>query len=224
MAVTVNGSVGAETYINAVTTKDYTFTVASGSNLALVLTLNFGSNAVSGITAVWDQGGTNQSMTQLVLAQNVSPGVGSSAIFGLRNPTVGSSLTLRVSWTTTSEVFIAAICFAGVDQTSNVAAFPHTASYTVAGSGQTVSLTSATGNMVVGCQTATGSQGTPTGTTIYDDHFSGAIINAQAEYDNGASSVNVGSSGVINQSIAAVDVAAAAGGGSTFTPIVMMVV
>lgn len=207
MAVAVLGSVGAKTYQNSVTTKDYTFTVASGSNRAIVLTLNFGG-AVTGISATWDQGGTNQAMTSLA----VSTGGGHcSAIFGLRAPTVVTNGTLRVSWTTTSEVFIDAIAFSGVDQTSDAAAFPHTAT---GNNVATLTVTSATGNMVVGCEASGTSQGTTTGTLIYDDHASGAIINAMAQYDNGAASVSIGNSTIGNSNLAAVDVAAAAAGGT----------
>lgn len=206
MAVTVNGAVGAKTYQNAVTTKDITFTVSAGANLALVLTLNFGNSAVSGITAVWDQGGTNQSMTQIVISQ--SPPA-SSVIFGLRAPTVGNNLTLRISWTTVSEVFIAAICFAGVNQTSDAAAFPHTATSAGAGAA-TVTITSATGNICVAAEASGVGQGTATGTLIYSDSVSGTFINAMANYDNGAASLAIGNTGA-NTTIVAVDVAAAAG-------------
>jgi hypothetical protein len=204
VSVTVNGSVGSETYHAATTSLNYTgTTVIAGPNLALVLTLNFGSGAVTSISCTWDSGGSNQSMTQLV-AQ--SGGQVTSAIFGLRNPIPGNK-TLAVSWTGPAEIFAAAICFAGVNPTSDAAAFPHTAQNT---SAATVALTSAAGNMVVGCQGSGGAQGTPTGTTIYDDHTSGAVINAQAEYDNGAATVNVGST-VSSIVVVAVDVGAAAG-------------
>jgi hypothetical protein len=80
--------------------------------------------------------------------------------------------------------------------------------------------------MIVGCQSQISPASTQTGTSIYDDPFSGAVINGQAEYDNGAATVTVGSSNAHdNHTISAVDVGAAAGGGggSTFTPIVMVV-
>lgn len=191
--------VGTKAYQNAVTTKDYTMTVSSGSNRALLLTLNFGA-IVSSISATWDFGGTAQTMTQLVLKTTAY----SSAVFGLRAPTAGTNLTLRVSWTTTAEVFIAGISFTNVDQTDDAHAFPHTANGSLV---STVSITSAIGNQVVGCETAGTGQGTATGTLIYDDHTSGSLINAMANYDNGASSVTFGNSGLNNNTIAAVDVA-----------------
>ncbi len=199
--VTVNGTVGSKVYQNAVTTKDYTFTVSSGSNLALLVTLNFGSILVSSVSATWDQGGTNQAMTQIVTISQ-GAGIGTSAIFGLRAPTVVASGTLRVSWTTISEVFIAAICLAGVSQTSDGSAFPNTATAT---SGSTVNVTSAAGDLVVACESAGTGQGTATGTLIYDDHLSGAVINAMANYDTGSATVAIGNSGS-NATIAATDI------------------
>lgn len=208
MAVTLNGSVGTKVYQSAVTTKDFTFTVSSGSNLALIVTLNFGS-IVSGVSITWDQGGTNQAMTQLVGQFAAAP----SVIFGLRNPAVGT-LTGRVSWTVVSEVFIEPTCWAGVNQSSDGAAFPNSANSASGTSASTINVTSATGDIVVGCESSTISQGTSTGTLLFDDHASGAIINAMAQYDSGASSVTIGNSGS-NSSLAAIDIAAAAGGGSS---------
>lgn len=213
MGVTLNPPVGTETYQNAVTSKTFTYTVSPGSNLALAVTLNFGA-AVSGVSVVWDDGGTNQSMTQVALI-NPNP---TSAVFGLRNPTVGTKLG-RVSWTGLSEVFIAPICFSTVDTSADAAAFPHTATHGP-GAASTILITSDVGHMVVGTQASSAAQGTQTGTSIYSDQVSGAVINAQAEYDTGAPTVNIGSTG-LNQTIAAIDVAPAGSGGSV-VPLVMM--
>lgn len=199
--VTVN-AVGTETYHTAVTTLNYVgITVAAGSHLALVLTINFGSSTVSGVTAVWDSGGSNQAMTQIVIRQSAQA---SSVIFGLRNPTAGNK-TLLISWTGSSELYVAAVSFAGVNQTSDGAAFPHSNSGINA---QTIAITSANGNKVVGCQASGSSQGNTTGTQLYNDHTSGVIINAQGEYDNGAASVTIGSTSGTNATLVAVDVAA----------------
>lgn len=214
MAVAVNGSVGTKVYTGGVTTKDYTFTVSAGSNLALLVSVVLGSASdASGVTAVWDQGGTNQSMTQLIIEQN--SGNGTSVWFGLRNPTVVTNGIVRVSWTTTqTDCFIVGICFAGVAQTNDATAFPHTAGSNSTGT-NTVSLTSATGNMCVGCEIP-GSLGTTTGTQIYQDDASGGWINAAAEYDNGSATVTIGMPGAGCRAVAAVDIGAAAG--ASFTP------
>lgn len=205
MSVAVD-SVGTKFYQNAVTTKDVTFTVSAGSNLALMAVLNFGSSPTS-ITVTWDQGVTAQAMTQLV-SKGTALGAQVSTIFGLRAPTVGT-LTARISWTGSSEIFGSFIQLSGVEQSSDGAAFPHTNS---AESASTINVTSAVGNLVIACESSGSGQGTATGTLIYDDHTSGAIINAMAEYDVGAASVTIGNSGS-NSTIAGVDVVAAAGGG-----------
>lgn len=212
MPATVN-DVGTKSYtLNALGTKDYTFTVSSGSNLALVCTVVFGSALdPSSISAVWDQGGTNQNMTQLIVQTN--SGVGTCVIFGLRAPTVVTNGTLRVTWTTTqTDTFIDAICVTGVEQSSDGAAFPHTAGTNTTGV-MTVSLTSATGNIAVGCQIPSNPASGVTGTQLYKDGSSGSWINASAEYDAGASTVTIGATGAGNGlAIAAVDVAAVSGG------------
>ena len=137
-------------------------------------------------------------MAELV---TISSAQGTSVIFGLRAPVSGNK-TLTITWTGSAEVFAAAISFANVNQTSDGAAFPHTASGQNAA---TVALASATGHMVVGCQASGSVQGTQTGTSIYSDSASGTVINGQAEYGPGGASVAVGSSG-INATIAAFDV------------------
>jgi hypothetical protein len=193
-----------EVYSHNVTSTNYTLTVPAGSNEALVVTLNFGiSGGVSNITATWDNGGTNQVMTQLVDKQLSSS---ESTIFGLRNPTVKTNGTLRVTWTTTAtDLFVSSIVFGGVDQASDGNAFPTTAKSPNSNTASTT-IASVAGNMVVAVEGSTVSQGTSLGTLLYDDHVSGAVLNSMAEYDNGATTVSVGNSGT-NQTIAAVSVA-----------------
>lgn len=202
MAVAVD-AVGSEAYIASGV--NYTgITVGSGANRALVLTLNFDGVVPTGQTVTW-----NGTAMGLLIALNVS-GNKESQIWGLTNPASGNN-TLAISWTGGQKVFAAAISFTGVDGSSgNTSAFPHTASNL---SVSTVSLTTAVGNMAVACEAAGGSQGTATGTLIYDDHVSGTNINAMANYDMpGASPLAIGNSGS-NVLVVAADIAAAAGGG-----------
>ncbi len=184
-------------------------TVSAGSNLALTLTLNLATatTAPTGITAVWDGGG--QSMTLLMDQPNGGLGRQQSVIFGLRNPTVGTS-TITIAWTNTAEALSSAIVLTGVSQTSDATAFPF-AGRVGAGTDSspvaTAAVPSATGDIVIACASAGVSQGTPTGTLIFNDHTSASIINAFANYDAGAASVTIGSSNANNVSLAAVDVA-----------------
>ena len=207
-AVTLNAA-GTETYHAATTSLDYTgITVAAGANRALILTLSFGTGPTSvtptSLTAVWDNGGTNQSMSYIidggagfVLGRNCF-------LFGLVAPTTGNK-TLHIAWTNSCEIFPCAIAFNGVNQTGGATSFAHSA---FASGANTVTITSATGNKVVACQAATVAQGTPTGTQLFDDHANGSFINAQGEYDNGAATVAIGSSGT-NSPVVGVDVVAA---------------
>ncbi len=200
--VTLNAT-GTEQYHAAATSFDYTgMTVAAGSDTALLLTLMFGSGSVTSITAHWDSAGANQSMTQIVAH---SQGTATGAIFGLVAPATGNK-TCHITWTGSAEIFACGIAFDGVDQTGGATTFPNSASSTTVT--DKVTLTSATGNKVVGCQGAGASQGTPTGTTLYDDHLNGAVLNCQAEYDDGAATVQVGSSASVNAQIVAADVLA----------------
>jgi len=103
-------------------------TVGGGSNRALLATVAFfgvGASTPTGITATWDQGGTNQSMT--LLGSQVSTASGYVyCFFGLLAPTSGNK-TLRVAWTggqSTAQTGISGISFTNVNQASLSAAFP----------------------------------------------------------------------------------------------------
>ncbi len=203
--VTTLNATGTKQYHAAATSLDYTgMTVAAGTNTALLVTVVFDtSSVVSNVTAVWDSGDTNQSMTQIVTTGDVHQ----CLIFGLVAPTVGNK-TLHIAWTTSAPLFVDAVAFDGVDQTGGATSFPNSTT----GSGvATVTVTSATGNMVVACE-AMSNGASPTGTLLYSDSASGAIINSAASYDAGAATVAIGVSGGTCSPIAATDVLAAASG------------
>jgi hypothetical protein len=88
-------------------------------------------------------------------------------------------------------VFISSIAFDGVDQTGGATSFPNSTSST---SATTLSVLTAVGNIVVCCGSSTVSLGTISGTTIFLDQVSGAVINAFANYDSGTGSISIGSS------------------------------
>ncbi len=185
------------------TTFTCTVTVSAGSNLALMFTLDLATAGLgpTGITAVWDGGG--QSMTQLIDHDN-GTGLLHSIIFGLRNPTVGTS-TITIAWTNAAEALSSASVWTGASQTSDSTAFP-VAGRVSANNVSTVSVPSATGDIVICTALSGNSQGTPTGTLIFDDHTSAAIINAFANYDSGAATVNIGST-IADTNVVAVDIA-----------------
>jgi hypothetical protein len=192
--VTVNAT-GTKLYQGTlVTSLNYTgLTIAAGTNTALVVVVDWDTAGTTptGMTMVWDSGGTNQSVTRIVTS-DVGSG-GAVELWGLVNPTVGNK-TLALSWTTTSRVFVAGMAFDGVDQTGGATSFPnsvHNASAT------SLTVTSTGGHIVIAGATSGGGPGgfgTISGTTIFSDSISGSFINSFANYDTGAGSVSIGSS------------------------------
>lgn len=174
-------------------------TVGSGSNRAMVLYVDCGSNGAglpAGFALTWDQGGTNQTPTQITgtLAPNTGNG-GTCALYGLLAPTSGLK-TLRVNWTSgTNEFHVAAVTFTGVDQTSPAVAFPHgnkVSHPTLTAGPASVTITSTSGNMVVGGFAQNGAPwGAISGTTIAKDDITGPNEGVAANWDNGAATVTL---------------------------------
>jgi hypothetical protein len=178
--------VGTEKY-SAPSTSDVSYTnitVGASANglVAVVVLANNSSVAITGGTAVWDSGGSNQSMSLIAEeTRNVGALELDTLVFGLRAPVSGNK-TLKIHWGTgTNECFMSAMSFTGVNQVSDAAAFPNNA-ITIAGN---VAVTSNTGHYVSGGGQAN-TIGTITGTTIFSDSSSGSFINAAANYDVGA--------------------------------------
>ncbi len=209
--VTINAT-GTETFQNLGASLNYTgITVAAGTNSALVCVLQRASAALdvtTGVAMTWDSGGSNQSLS-LLASQGQFTNAQAAQVWGYVSAG-GSSLTtgnktLAVAWTNVAaDNFIACMAFDHVMQTNNAAAFPHTATALVSTS---VAVTSAVGNKVIG------SIGNPQGgtsllgTSIYYDVTNGSLVNAAADYDVGASSVNVGLVSLTASQLAGVDIA-----------------
>lgn len=128
-----------------------TITVGSGANRGLVVAFQIdGTTALSGQTVVWDNGGTNQSMT--LIGSEPTTGAGGIVYFyGLVAPTSGAK-TLTVTWSSPSvEINIYAVSFTGVNQAGSTSSFQ----FVGANNGNstamtTTAITSATGDYVVG--------------------------------------------------------------------------
>lgn len=118
---TQQGSIDA----TAVTSFNYTgITVGSGSNRALIWagTVNYSNiSQPVGLTAVWDPTGANQSMTMVADVID-SDSTDHYFIFALRNPASGNK-TLAFSWTPGNSIAGNCMSFAGVEQSSDAAAF-----------------------------------------------------------------------------------------------------
>jgi len=190
--ITVNATGSKLWQGTAVTSQTYTgITIAAGTHIALVVTLGWDAPATTptAMTMTWDSGGSNQAMTRIITSDTGSHAGSNSELWGLVNPAVGNK-TLALSWTSASRVFISSMAFNGVDQTGGVTSFPNSV---FSASATTVSVASAGGRKVMCCGVSNSYPGAITGTTIFYDGTSGTVVYAYANYDNGATSVPIGS-------------------------------
>lgn len=177
MAVTFDatspGATGDQT-ANAVngltgfTTTGGLVTVGSGSNRVLLVSLSLSLATASSVAVVWDQGGTNQAMTQIVT--QTQTGGGCALLFGLVAPTAGNK-NAKITWNNaSSDICVNGTSWTGADQTGGATTFPHSTS-AVATSSTAISLavTSAVGNATQVCLATNGSPSAATQTTTYLD-------------------------------------------------------
>jgi hypothetical protein len=176
--------VGTELYHASSGSTNFNYTgltiTAALTNPALICTIfrADGSNDVeAGIAVTWN----GVSMT-LLKKQDASFPQQSAFIFGLRNPASGNK-TLNVSATNTAaDNFVNCVSFSNVNQASDGAAFPNVAGQvTGSGTGATLSVTSASGHIVVGVFEAN-SGPTLLGSTIFYDNVNGSLQNVYADY------------------------------------------
>jgi hypothetical protein len=211
-----------DTGTTSVTNTNQTVGAGSQRMLAALLAIKGGTPPTS-VVCNWDS--TNQAMT-LVPGSDYQNGTTTTytAIYGLVAPT--SRNKTQCTWTGTAvEAKLAAISFTGVDQTSVIVAFPHSAhgtSLTAVTLATTGALTSASGNMVMALFTqAVAYFSATSGTTIDLDTTASGDISMATLYDNGAATVTStaawGGSNA-DYSFASADIAAAGGGEPLPTP------
>lgn len=201
--VTINGGTFTKQYQSANTTLfSYTgCTIAAGTHIALVVAISWdissGASSPTDLAMTWNGVGLT-----LIKAGNNS-GLGANAeLWGLVNPATVSQApdqTLAMSWTNNARAFVIGAAFDGVDQTGGATSFPGSTSGT---SVTTVAVTSAVGDKVMACAATGSAIAGITGTTLYQDSATGLFINAYANYDNGAASVNIGQSNPQTQIVA----------------------
>lgn len=191
----------SESYQTTNTVFSYTGnTISAGSNLALTLTVTYdigGTTTPTVVSAIWDLLGANQSLTQ------VNPGATSGTqtnteTWALVNPTPGVSKTITVAISPTAPVFLSACAWTGVNQTGGATSFPGPQADR---SNATVTVTSASGDIVLGTGVTGAAISGITGTTIYSDSSSGANKNAFSNYMPGAATVAIGQTNVPNNGI-----------------------
>jgi hypothetical protein len=206
MAVTID-AIGVALTTGSVTSASYTgITVGLGPSRGLVIFLST-NTAITSVSVTWDNGGTNQAMTQVVTASNA--GAENVWVFVLRSPTSGNKTAL-VSWTTAAVVSIEAISFTQVLQTTVLTAFPNGNNNSGTSASATLAITSAAGNMPVMIANTANSVtlSAPTQSPIYT---SNATVIAGAQFANGVATTNFAwtLSGSVGWVTAGVDVAAA---------------
>jgi hypothetical protein len=185
---------GTEVHTAANTTVAYTgITVASGDTTLMATFLFDNSTAGTGLTAVWDGVGANQSVTNIIADSS-----GVINIFCLQNPTAGAK-TLTFSWTGSKPSFVAAASFKG-SSTGCQNAAATTVGFPLA----TLSITSGTGHIVSAQGSSGGAMGTLTSAPdtcptsaptciLYLDTANGVALNAYSEIAAGSGTVVIGS-------------------------------
>lgn len=157
MAVAHSASSTASSKATGATSINHTNMTVGASDTALIgmLALDwFGHSAPTGVSLIWDNGGTSQAMTKVISA-NDNGGVTDVYLFALRSPTSGNK-TAHAAWTGTvagAELFFFSVT--GSETSSDAAAFKNTNSITGAKTNNltentaALAITSATGDMAV---------------------------------------------------------------------------
>jgi hypothetical protein len=201
MAVTVAANNIGEGRLSTEESAGVTFThlaqsAGDANALLLLLQLDPEGAAPTGVTAVWDSGAANQTMT--LIEQWVSGGI-SFYMFGLIAPTTGTGISAVISWTNACYSIGAFSAWQGVNQASVAAAFtnPTHVSVVAGSTTQGFAITSAVSNMVAGhFNTDRAWIISVNNILLYDvTAWSGAkgaeLWDATASYDSGAASVTL---------------------------------
>ncbi len=120
---------GASAYAASTTTADATVTVGAGANRALTASLVFDNKSVSGVSVVYDPAGANQPLS-LIKSEITSDTYGRAELWGLVAAATGTSKTVRVSWTGSSDIAFSAVSWTNVDQTGGTTSFARATSNT----------------------------------------------------------------------------------------------
>jgi len=172
--------------ITGFTTTGGLVTVGSGANRVLVLSVSLSLDTATSVAAVWDTGGTNQAMTQIVTRGQA--GGGCAVLFGLVAPTSGNK-NAKITWNNAnSDICVNGTSWTGADQTGGATTFPNSTS-AVATSSSAISLavTSAVGNATQVCTATGGTPSAATKTTTYLDSSPASESGAGSRADGAAS-------------------------------------
>lgn len=223
MTVSFDAQGSADATANGATALNFTNLTITAALVksALVAALSVSNQGIASLTVTWDNGGTNQAMTQII-AQNDGGGsaTGRAILHGLVAPTSGNK-TLRAAWTGASDIYLDALSCSGADQTGGTTTFANASSNSGGGASPqnpTVAVSSAVGNLTVAvlCASDNGTINSVTQTQVYIDNLA-ATISGDASRAVGADSVthgcNIsGGAGNINWGYVGVNIVAAAVG------------
>lgn len=157
LPVTYDANASASGYVYGTSMSTTGLTIGSRSHLVLVAQVTFEEpSGISGLTVTWNGVG----MTQIV---GVDTGTSQAYLYGLVNPATGNH-TLAASWTGNAAATINGTSFYNAKQTGGATTFYGAQSTSSGGSSpMSVTVSSATGDMVIGvCQ---GEYSTTTPTT-----------------------------------------------------------
>ena len=145
MTVTVDAVASGVTNFSAIAgaTGQTSATLTVGASAtALLVWLQFTNNTPTAPVAVWDSGGTNQSMT-LITSASATMATGSVYLFGLVKPASGAK-TLKCTWTGTGTGHMCAMSFLGATSASVALAFTNGVGSTPTGTTNTQAVSGAT--------------------------------------------------------------------------------
>lgn len=179
-------TLGTATDNATITSKSFSFTVGTGSNRALVAQCKW-TGLPGTPTAVWDSGGTNQSMA-IITQKATSTNAQTTIVFGVVAPTSGTH-TLLVSWTGSQELIMNAFAVVGADQTGGSTTFANATTTNGTSAAPAISITASQGSMAVGdvvcCSAQSLNTITQTNTFLVDGV--GLVAGAGARANGGAS-------------------------------------
>lgn len=213
-AVAIDGIITSNAHAGAgvATLTSNNMTVGSVANRALVVSMVFSLKTVSAVACTWDVGGTNQAMT-LIGSFPSGNANGQVDLLGLVAPTVGNK-TLTCTWTgASSDAFLGASSYSGVNQTGGATSFPNfTGSSGASGTTTTTVSTSPNDIITDGAENLGSLSPTSPAVQIYHDGVNGVAVNANSAYQatSGGATTTLaytGSSGAWTQAVTEVKAA-----------------
>lgn len=178
----------ATTSVAATSTTFTKLTVASGSNLALLVGIVFGGDPGAFTVANWDNTGTPQALTQIGSA-SATDNLSKAYLFGLVNPTLGAK-TLAFTWTNSVDFCYDAVSFTGVDQTGGATTFKNFNSAQTSTAPPSVAVTSPSGDMAAACF-GTSAAAFATGGLGTEVYFDNTNVSASMRYLLGVGSTTL---------------------------------